>query len=101
MPIAANDSPIAMMMINPWRSAKCSDGDQHDSGDLPGLRVEGIREPYAACPRPPENRQHDQPATEPSPGCLLRHQGRHLREREDEHEVEEELERRDPMLRLD
>jgi hypothetical protein len=32
---------------------------------------------------------------------VVRKQGRHLREREDEYEVEQELERRYPMLVLD
>jgi hypothetical protein len=35
-----------------------------------------------------------------TPGRVVRQDGRDLREREDEHEVEEELERRDGMVAL-
>ena len=37
---------------------------------------------------------------EPAPGRVVRQDRRDLREREDEDEVEEELERRDPLLAL-
>jgi hypothetical protein len=37
---------------------------------------------------------------EPTPGRIIRQHGRDLREREDEDEVEEQLERRHPLLAL-
>ena len=38
--------------------------------------------------------------SEPTPGRVIGQDGRDLREREDEDEVEEELERSDPLLAL-
>lgn len=38
---------------------------------------------------------------EPRPRRVLRDHGRHLRKREDEDEIEKELQRRDPVLALD
>ena len=49
-------------------------------------------------PRPTRARQHQHPAPEASPGGVLRHQRGYLRQREYEDEVEEQLERRNPLL---
>ena len=38
---------------------------------------------------------------EPGPALIVQEHGRDLREREDEDEIEEQLERRDPVLALE
>ena len=68
------------------------------SADCSFLGVDDAREPRVAHPGPPEDPQHQRPAYQPAPGRVGRHQGRALRDGEDEHEVEEQLERRDPLL---
>jgi hypothetical protein len=60
--------------------------------------VDLVREPGVGAPRPPQGGEHQHAAAEPLPRGVVRHQGRDLREREDEHEVEEELERDDAFL---
>ena len=55
-------------------------------------------EPGVARPRPPQRRQDEQPAAEPLPRRVFRHEGGDLREAEDEDEVEEQLERGYPLL---
>src|SRR6185436_6085278 len=51
-------------------------------------------EPGVADPRPPQNSENQQAADEPVPVWIVRHQLRALGNRQHEHEVEEELERR-------
>ena len=62
------------------------------------LRVDRVRQPRVRGPRPPEHSQHQQPLDDARPGRVLDDQARHLRDRKHEDEVEEELERRDPLL---
>jgi hypothetical protein len=62
------------------------------------LGVDGVRQPGVGRPRLPERAQHEHSATDPRERRLLRQQGRHLRKREHENKVEEELPRRDAVL---
>ena len=64
------------------------------------LGVDDAREPGVADPRPPQHGEHEDAACEALPGRGLRHERRALRQGEHEDEVEEELERRDPLLSL-
>ena len=77
------------------------DGDQHHAEDEPVLGVDGVREPGVARPRPPERAQDQDAAADPGPRRILMEERRHLGEPEDEDQVEEQLERCDPMLGLD
>ena len=74
--------------------------DKHHRQHDPVIRVDRVRQPRIARPRPPQDRHNEQPATEPTPRRIIHQQGRHLREREHEHEVEEELGRRHPVVQL-
>src|SRR5437764_446326 len=74
-----------MMMINPKRPTKCS-------GDT--------RQPRGRGPGPPERAEQQHPPEEATPRRAARQEARDLRDREDHHEVEEELERRDPVTAL-
>ena len=74
--------------------------DKHHRQHDPVVRVDRVRQPGIARPRPPQNRHNEQAATEPTPRRIIHQQGRHLRKREHEHEVEEELGRRYPAIRL-
>ena len=62
------------------------------------LGVDDAREPGVAGPRPPHQPEDQQALGDALPGRVVGHQRRALGEREDEDEVEEELERRDPVL---
>ena len=64
------------------------------------LGLERVGQPRVGCPRPPERGQYDQPLPEPVPRGVVRHEQGDLRDGEDEDEVEEELERSDPLLAL-
>ena len=74
--------------------------DKHHRQHDPVIRVDCVRQPGIARPCPPQNRHNEQPATEPTPRRIIHQQGRHLRKREHEHEVEEELGRRHPVVQL-
>ena len=52
-------------------------------------------------PRPPERGQNQKSASQPAPCQVARQNRRDLGEPEDEDQIEEELERRDPLLALD
>lgn len=62
--------------------------------------LERVREPGIARPRPPERGQDEQPAAEAVPGGVVRHEEGDLRDGVDEDEIDEELERGDPLLAL-
>ena len=84
------------------RHTECDDQesshrDEHHETDAALLRVEHARQPGVADPRPPQDAEDEQAPREPRPGRVVRHQRGALRDREDEDEVEEELERRDPL----
>ena len=73
---------------------------QHRPPDRTHFRIDRVRQPGVGGPRPPERGEDQEPVPEPAPRRIVRQHGRHLREREDEDEVEEQLERRDPLLAL-
>ena len=56
------------------------------------LGIDDAGQPRVSDPGPPEQGEDHQPMPEPSPGRVLRHQRRALGEREDEDQVEEQLE---------
>jgi hypothetical protein len=62
------------------------------------LWVDHAREPGVADPRPPEQGEHEQSLPELGPGRICGHQRRALRDRQDEDQVEEQLERGHPLL---
>ncbi len=72
-------------------------GEQRDP-DPALLRIDDAGQPRIGRPRPPEQGEDEHALAEPLPGRVLRHQGRALRDREDEDQVEEELERQHPVL---
>src|SRR5439155_16949115 len=72
--------------------------DRQPNGAL--VRFDIVRQPGVAGPGPPERAEHEQRTPEPGPGRIDREHARHLRDREDEDEVEEELERSYPLLAL-
>src|SRR5262249_10283349 len=74
--------------------------DQHRPPDGSFTWIYGVGQPGVRGPDPPERREDQQAAPEPAPRRILREHRRDLREREDEDEVEEQLERRDPLLTL-
>ena len=76
------------------------DRNQHRAAHHALVGIHGVRQPGIADPRPPQRREHEQPVAEAAPGRVVGHQRRDLREREHEHEIEEQLERRDPVLVL-
>ena len=86
----------------------CQTDDQH-RGHRPEhrqarrslVRVDRVGEPGVRGPGPPERCEDEHASGEPGPGRFRRHKARDLREAEHEDEVEEELERRHPLLRLD
>ena len=59
------------------------------------LRRNGVREPGVAAVHPPDQREHQLDADDRADGRLLEDDVRELGDREDEDEVEEQLERRD------
>ncbi len=73
---------------------------EHARAHRPLLGLERVRQPGIAGPRPPERREDEQPAADPVPRRVVRHEQRDLRDRVDEDEIEEELERGDPLLTL-
>ena len=73
---------------------------EHARADLALLRLERVREPRIARPRPPDRGEDEQSVTDPPPGEVVRHELGHLRDREHHDEIEEELQGRDPLLAL-
>jgi hypothetical protein len=70
---------------------------EDDEPDDALLRVHDAGEPGVADPAPPQHAEHEHPLREPLPRRRVGHQRRALGEREDEDEVEEQLERRDAL----
>ena len=68
---------------------------KHDEPHAAFLRVEDARQPRVADHA--EDAEDEQASREPRPRWILGHQRGALRDREDEDEVEEELERRDAL----
>jgi hypothetical protein len=73
-------------------------GGEHHQPHGALLRVDHARQPGVADPRPPHHAEHQQALGEALPGRLVGHQRGALRQRQDEDEVEEQLERRDSRL---
>ncbi len=73
---------------------------EHRDPDRPLLGIQGVRQPGICRPRPPKRAEHEHPAEHAAPRRVVRKQAGDLRDREDEYEVEEELERCDPLLVL-
>jgi hypothetical protein len=61
------------------------------------IGIDRIRQPGIGRPRPPERCEDQQPLPEPTPRRIVQQHPRDLRERQDEDEVEEELERSDAV----
>ena len=71
---------------------------EHRDAAQPFVGPHHVAEPGVAHPAPPQERQHQQPA-EHAAGCqVVRHQRRHLGDREHEHQIEEQLDLRDPVF---
>ena len=73
---------------------------EHPRPYRPSFGLERVREPCVPGPRPPERREDQHPLADPPPGEIVGHEQRDLRDRVDEDQVEEELERGDPLLAL-
>ena len=72
-------------------------GREHHEADRTLLGVDQAGQPGVTGPRPPQERQGEQAASEPGGGRVRHHQRRALGEPEHEDEVEEELERFDRL----
>jgi len=86
---------------------RCEGHDEHrrDRGEhgQPGgafLGIEGIRQPRVCGPGPPEHAEEQQAAEETTPRRAVREESRHLRDREHEDEIEEELQGPDLLSAL-
>jgi hypothetical protein len=62
------------------------------------VRVQLIRDPGGVVPRPPHHHQHQQGLARTLPRQVIQQQMRHLRDREHEHQVVEQLQHRHPLL---
>jgi hypothetical protein len=71
---------------------------EHQQADTALVHVQCAGQPGVGGPGPPERGQDEHPSQEAAPGRVVREQSRHLRDREDEDQVEEELERGDLVL---
>ena len=65
------------------------------------LGIEGVRQPGVRRPGPPQRAEQQQAPQETVPGRISREEPGDLRDGEDEDEVEEQLEWRDPLVALD
>ncbi len=73
---------------------------QHGEPDGDFLGIEGIRQPGIRRPGPPQRAEQQQAPTQATPGRIVREEARHLGDGEDHHEIEEQLQRRDPLFVL-
>ena len=71
---------------------------EHDQADGALVGVDRVRQPRVRGPGPPEHPEQEQPLDEPRPRRVVGDEAGHLGEREDEDQVEEELERGDALL---
>ena len=74
---------------------------EHDQSNAALFGVEGVRQPGIGGPRPPQRGKQEPAPQQPFPALVRGEEPGHLRDGEDEDEVEEQLERRDPLLALD
>src|SRR5918996_3652984 len=86
---------------------RCEGNDEHrrDRGEHRQpysalLGIEKVRQPSVSRPYPPERPQQKEAPEETTPSRAVRQEARHLRDGEDDHEVEEEFQRRDPLFTL-
>ena len=91
--------------VVPERARHGERGDQHrphrpehDQPHDPLLGIDRVRQPGIGGPRPPEHAEHEQTPDEARPRRIGDDEPRHLRDRENENQVEEELERSDALL---
>ena len=66
--------------------------NEHDQARDDALDVDCVREPRVGRPRPPDHRKDERGSRETGDGGVFEDECRDLREREDEDEVEEQLE---------
>src|SRR5215211_6988814 len=104
MPTAITDSPIATITTRPWRSTKFAGAIakprwQHEVTGHPAeqeeppcarLRRDGVGHPRVAPVHPPDHTEHQDDLRERTPRRRVVQDRGQLRDREDEHEVEEE-----------
>ena len=76
---------------------ECSHGREDDDAHGALLGIDHARQPRVTRPRPPEHPEHQQALRQPFPGRVVEHQRGALGDRENEDEVEEELERHHPL----
>ena len=74
--------------------------NQHRPPHRAHTGIDGVRQPGVGRPRPPEHAENQQTMSKPTPRRIVRQPRRDLRQREHEHEIEEELERRYALLTL-
>jgi hypothetical protein len=93
--------------VAPERVRHRQRGDEHrrhraqqDHPHEPLVGPRGVAEPRVARPREPQRGEDRQPLDEPRPRRVGRHEPAHLRDREHEDQIEEQLERRDALLDL-
>jgi hypothetical protein len=72
-------------------------GREEDEPSRDALHVHRIGHPRVAAVHPPDHGEHHDDAQKPAAVRGIEQHRRELRQREDEDEVEEELERRDPL----
>src|SRR5439155_7259676 len=72
-----------------------------DDAGRPFVGSGPVPEPDVAAPRKPEHHEDRERLEQPQPAGIVVQEAGHLRDREDEDEVEEELEGRHPLLALD
>jgi hypothetical protein len=71
---------------------------EHDEPRRPLAGRHRVRQPGVAAPRPPQRREHQHAVEQPAGVVVVRDQPGDLRDGEHEHQVEEQLERRDADL---
>ena len=97
-----HDTFVAERLGDGQRSDEHRRHRNHDRApDRALIGIDGVRQPGVRRPRPPERAENQEPVPDAGPRRVVREHGRDLREREDEDEVEEELERRDALFSLD
>jgi len=75
-----------------------ADRGEHRQPDATLVYVHRARQPRIHAPGPPKRREHEHSAEDPTPRRVVRQQDRDLSDREDEDQIEEELERGDLVL---
>ena len=65
--------------------------EQHDA-HCTVVGIDDARQPRVPDPRPPQEAEDDESVRDAAPGCVVRHERAALRDRQDEDEIEEQLE---------